>query len=173
MDNGADLMAHDGDIVVTNVKGQVSTTSMRGSQRLSEVSGSVTADETYGDVALDGISGSRLAARVHRGTVTASRVRVESVSITTTFGDIHFRGELAAGGRYELRSYKGNVDARTTGAFEVNAWSRDGRIEPTLDLAGSRRDGGRLLGAFGRADRPALLLLSSTVGRVTFGLATE
>jgi hypothetical protein len=173
MEDGADLVAHEGDIVVTSVKGTVSTTGMRGKQRLTDVSGSVTADETYGDVALDGITGARLAARVHRGTVTATRVRTEVVSITTTFGDIHFQGELAAAGRYELRSYRGDVVVRTSGAFEVEAWSRDGRVEPTVSLGGLRRDGGRLFGSFGQAERPAVLLLSSTVGRVTFGLTSE
>lgn len=183
MENGADLMAHDGDIVVTNVKGKVATTSMRGQQRITEVSGSISADETYGDVALDGITGTHLAARVHRGTITATRVRTESAVITTTFGDIIFRGELAAGGRYELRSFQGNVDARTAGAFEVEAWSRDGRVEPTVSLGAMRREGGRLFGTYSKPgpglgpgpgnDRPAVLLLSSTVGRVTFGLTNE
>ena len=176
MENGADVTAHDGDIVVTNVKGTVVSRSMRGRQQLSEVNGSVTADDTFGDLALDGITGESLAARVHRGTVTATRIRSQSVTITTTFGDIHFRGELAAGGRYELRSFRGNVDARSTSPFEVQASSRDGRIEPLLALAAMSREGRRVTGRAGSwrsAGKPPILVLSSTAGSVTFGLTSE
>jgi hypothetical protein len=174
MHNGADVTAHEGQIVVTNVKGPVVTRSMRGRQRLSDVSGPVTADETFGDVDLDGIRGESLAARVHRGTVTATRIRSRTVSITTTFGDIHFRGELAAGGRYELRSYRGNVDARAAGAFEVEARSRDGVIVPTAPMEAMTREARRLTGRHGSwrgAGTPPILVLSSTAGNVTFGLA--
>lgn len=170
MEAGADLLAHDGDIVVTNVKGGVTTTSMRGRQQLTDVTGNVRADDTFGDLALDFIRGESLAARVHRGTVTATRVRAQTVAITTTFGDIQFRGELLAGGRYELRSFRGNVDARTSGAFRVDAYSRDGAVENVLELGGSSRSGGHLLGSYGVSDTPAVLLMSSAAGRVVFGL---
>jgi hypothetical protein len=56
-EHGATLLAHDGDIVVSNVKGPVTTTSMRGRQHLSDVNGVVSADDTFGDLALDQISG--------------------------------------------------------------------------------------------------------------------
>jgi hypothetical protein len=176
MENGADVTAHDGDIVVTNVKGPVVSRSMRGRQRLTEVEGSVTADDTFGDLALDGIAGESLAARVHRGTVTATRIRSRLVTITTTFGDIHFRGELAAGGRYELRSFRGNVDARSSSPFQVDAQSRDGVVEPTLALDAMVREGRRVTGRAGSwraAGKPPMLLLSSTAGSVTFGLTSE
>ncbi len=176
MENGADVTAHDGDIVITNVKGAVSTRSMRGRQRLTGLSGSIDADETYGDLALDEIGGESLAARVHRGTVTATRIRTRSVNITTTFGDIRFRGELAAGGRYELRSYKGNVEVRVGGAFQVDAWSRDGSVAPAVELAHALRERGRLTGSYGSwrgGEKPAALVLSSTAGIVSFGLMNE
>jgi hypothetical protein len=169
MENGADITAHDSDIVVTNVRGAVSTTSMRGHQRLSDVSGRVSAEHTYGDVALDAIDGDSLAARVHRGTVTATRIRSSSVALTTTFGDIHFRGELAAGGHYELRSYKGNIEARTTGPFQVDAMG--GAVEPDVELVGSTRSAGRITGHYGAGEHPAMLLMKSAAGRVTFGLS--
>jgi len=171
MENGADLSAHEGDIVVTNVKGDVVTTSMRGRQELTDVVGTVRVDDTYGDLSLDEIRGESLAARVHRGTVTASRIRTHSVAITTTFGNIEFRGELLAGGRYELRSYRGNLDVRTSGAFRVEAFSKTGAIEPVVELGGMARGQGRLIGTFGVAETPALLLLSSAAGRVVFGLS--
>jgi DUF4097 and DUF4098 domain-containing protein YvlB len=165
------VSAHDGDIVVTNVSGPVTTTSMRGRQHLADVAGRVNVDDTYGDLALEAITGESLAARVHRGTVTATRIRSGAVSILMTFGDIHFRGELLAGGRYELRSYHGNVDARTTGAFQVDAQSRDGAVEPAVELRNLLRESGRVRGYYGgTTEKPAILLMSSTAGRVTFGL---
>jgi hypothetical protein len=174
VDNGATLAAHDGDIVVSNVKGPVTTLSTRGRQRLTGVAGVVSADDVYGDLALDTISGEALAARVHRGTVTATRIRSRAVSITTTFGDIELRGELLAGGRYELRSYHGNVAVHTPGPFTVDASSRDGTIAPEVELREAQRpEVGRLVGSFGVGERPASLVLSSTVGRVVFGLASE
>lgn len=173
MEAGATLLAHEGDIVVTNVKGPVTTSITRGRQRLSDVAGAVSAGGTFGDVALDGISGDTLAARVHRGTVTASRVRSRSVAITTTFGDIQFRGEFMAGGRYELRSYAGNVDAKGSGAFTVDATSRTWRVAPEVELAGARNESGRFVGSYGTAGRPAVLVLSSAAGQVVFGLLRE
>src|SRR5262249_56344200 len=115
-----------------------------------------------------------LGARVHRGTVTATRIRWRMGSIMTTFGDIEMRGELLAGGRYELRSFHGNVAVHTQGPFTVDASSRDGRIAPEIELRDAQRpEVGRLVGSYGSGDRPASLVLSSTVGRVGFGLASE
>lgn len=172
MEAGADLAAHDGDIVVSNVSGPVTTTSMRGRQRLSDVHGPVTADDTYGDLALDEIRGASLAARVHRGTVTATRIRSHEVTITTTFGDIFYSGELAAGGQYTLRSYKGNVEARAAGSFDVDAVSRRS-VASRLKLANPVRETNRITGRWGTAARPAKLTLQSTMGQVTFGLMND
>lgn len=170
-EQGATLLAHDGDIVVSNVKGPVTTTSMRGRQHLSDVRGVVSADDTFGDLALDEISGEALAARVHRGTVTATRVRSRAVSISTTFGDIEFRGELLAGGRYELRSYQGNVNVHGVGSARVDAFSRGGQIHPEMELRDMlQSELGRMTGSFGASDSPAVLLMSSAGGRVVFGL---
>jgi hypothetical protein len=171
MNAGATLLGHDGDIAVTNVKGPVTTVSTRGRQRLSDVSGVVSADDTYGDLALEQISGAALAARVHRGNVTATRIRSQAVAITTTWGDIEFRGELLAGGRYELRSYRGNVIVHGgVASARVEAWSRDGEVIPEGIAGLVRSRDGRLTGTFGAGDSPAVLLLSSTAGRVVFGL---
>jgi hypothetical protein len=172
MESGATLLAHDGDIAVTNVKGPVTTTSTRGRQSLTGVSGVVSADDTFGDLALEQISGAGLAARVHRGNVTATRVRSQTVSITTTWGDIEFHGELLAGGRYELRSFHGNVIMHGgVAAARIEAFSRDGTVQPEAGLSGlMRARDGRWLGSFGNGDAPAVLLMSSTAGRVIFGL---
>jgi putative adhesin len=174
MSAGATLAGHEADITVDGVRGLVTTTGMRGRQRLSRVDGSVDADAIFGDVDLDGISGDSLAARVHRGTVLARHVRSMTVKITTTFGDIRFRGQLLAGARVELRSFRGNVESETSGAFQVDAWARDGRVDPRVELSqADRPELGRIVGSYGSRDQPALLILSAAAGRVVFGLITE
>jgi hypothetical protein len=167
---GAKLLAHDGEIDVRDVKGQVTTTSMRGNQRLRGVTGSVWADDTYGDLTFEDIGGNELLARVHKGQVTATKVRSQTVRITTTFGDIRFTGEFLAGARYELRSYRGNVEVRGEGAFKIDAFAPAG-IDPRLDLANvARPEQGRMIGTYGSSDKPAVVLVSSRTGRVIFGL---
>jgi hypothetical protein len=106
--------------------------------------------------------------------MTATRIRSLMVSIMTTFGDILLRGELLAGGRYELRSYQENVTVRARSAFIIDATSREGCLAPEVELDDARRsEAGRLDGSYGRAEQPAALVLSSTDGRVLFGLASE
>jgi hypothetical protein len=167
---GAKLLAHDGQIDVTDVKGRVTTSTMRGNQRLRGVTGSVWADDTFGDLTFEDIAGDELSARVHRGQVTATRVRSKTVRITNTFGDIRFTGELLSGGNYELRSYRGNVELRGDGAFHIDAFAPSG-IDSRVELANvARPEAGRMIGTYGAADQPAMVLCSSRTGRVLFGL---
>ncbi|MFH0899108.1 MAG: DUF4097 family beta strand repeat-containing protein [Pseudomonadota bacterium] len=189
LSRGATLLANDADITVTDVKGPVATSNLRGRQRLIAVSGDVAADNAHGDLALDEISGQSLAARAHDGTVVATRVRSRRVEIRTTFGSILFQGELLAGGRYDLRSYRGNVEARLPRdtAFVISASSRDGTVASRLDLrdAQSQRVGEGLssvAGYYGPAHgsrlgpverRPAVIVITSVVGTVTVGLVNE
>jgi DUF4097 and DUF4098 domain-containing protein YvlB len=175
MTNGATLAAHDADITVNHVDGAVNSTNTRGTQRLSDVNGVVKADGTWGEVALDEVSGDSLAARLHDGTIVARRVRSRSVQITTTFGDIRFEGELLAGGRYSLRSYKGNIVVSTGGTgFKLEAYSRDGSVDSRLELSDvTRPEVGRLRGTFGTRKKPAILEVSSTAGNLQLGLMNE
>ncbi|HKA90749.1 MAG TPA: DUF4097 family beta strand repeat-containing protein [Haliangiales bacterium] len=167
---GARLLAHDGQIDVKDVRGLVTTTTMRGNQRLRGVMGSVWADDTYGDLTFEDIAGDELQARVHRGQVTATQVRSKTVRITTTFGDIRFTGELLSGGIYELRSFRGNVEVRSDGAFRIDAFAPAG-IESRVELAHvARPEEGRMIGTYGSNDQPAMVVASSRTGRVLFGL---
>jgi len=174
---GATLAANDGEITVRDVDGVVSTTNARGRQRLSDVQGAVSADNAFGELTLDEIGGESLAARVHDGAVTATRIRSRVVTIRTTFGHILFQGELLAGGRYDLRSYKGDVKVRFAGgaAVRIDAYSRGGGVESQLELADAGRpEAGRLTGTYGPARRkPAALEISSVVGTVSLGLMNE
>jgi hypothetical protein len=122
---------------------------------------------------------------VHEGQVIATRVKSRSVKLRTTFGDIHFTGELLAGGRYDLASYHGNVSvqlvppadpaARRRMAFELDAYARDGKVDSRLELAeATRPEDGRLVGSFGATrKKPTMLLISSMAGNVSVGLVNE
>jgi hypothetical protein len=67
------------------------------------------------------------------------------------------------------------VAVHAQGAFTVDASSRDGRVAPEIELRDAQRpEVGRLIGSYGSAaERPASLVLSSTAGRVVFGLVSE
>ncbi len=184
---GAALKAHTADVAVTDVSGKVSTDTTRGNQKLTSVKGTVTAENTYGEVALESISGDSLAASVHEGQVIATRVKSRSVKLRTTFGDIHFTGELLAGGHYDLASYKGNVivqlvppadathGAKARMALQLDAYARDGQIDSRLEMADvTRPEVGRLMGSFGGSrGKPAMLSISSMAGNVSVGLVNE
>ncbi len=180
--NGASLSAHAGDLTVTDVNGKVTTDNTRGNQRLTGVRGTVRADNTYGDVSLESISGDSLAASVHDGQVFATRVKSRSVKLRTTFGDIHFTGELLAGGSYDLASYNGSVEVtvvpgknRKALGLKLDAYARDGKIDSRLEMAdGASPEAGRLRGSFGSArGKPAVMSISSMSGNVSIGLLNE
>ena len=173
---GATLTTHEGDITVTDSSGAVITRAVRGSQRLVGLRGLVSAEHGFGPVSLDEIDGDFLAARVHHGSVDARHIRSHAARIMTTFGDIHFRGELWAGGQYELRSREGNVDARVGGSFALDAQTRRGRIESRVSLLRlAPREEGRLRGVYeaGSGALPAGLEMSSVSGVVRVGLVSD
>jgi hypothetical protein len=167
--NGASLAAHEADITVTDVDGPVAVTNTRGRQRVSSVEGAVTADATSGDLFFDDVRGESLAASVHDGSVSATRIRCRTVRIRTTFGQIVFQGELLAGGRVDLGSYRGDVRVRFKRGSPVfvDARSRQGAVE--LADAG-RVESGRLRGTYGPPLRqPAILQASTIWGSVSLG----
>jgi hypothetical protein len=174
---GARLTAHEAEVTVTDVDGPVAITNTRGRQRLSEVEGTVTSAATFGDLLFDDVGGDSLAASVHEGSVTATRIRSRMVRIRTTFGHIVFQGELLAGGRVDLGSYRGDVRVRfRRGALVmVDARSRQGAVDSQIELADiGRPETNRLRGTFGPPLRkPALLQVSSIVGNVSLGLMNE
>lgn len=176
---GASLEAHAGDITVTDVNGQVSAETSAGSQTLKGVRGEVKVESVDGGLALDGISGENLAASTHDAPIVATRVKSKNVRIRTTFGTIHFSGEVLAGGAVELASYKGNVDVQLVPskglALKLDAYARDGQVDSRLEMTDRiEPEKGRLMGTFGPARaRPAILRVQSLVGDVRIGLAGE
>lgn len=174
--SGANLTGHDTDILVDDVKGKVATTSTRGTQRLRRVDGAILAASTFAELDLEDVSGDSAVAKLHDGTIVLRRVKSRVVEITTTFGSIRWEGELLAGASYKLRSYKGDVVVQTAGgAFRLNAYSRDGKVDSKVELAEVERpEAGRLMGSFGSTRKnPAILEISSTAGQVRLGLLNE
>jgi hypothetical protein len=176
---GASLAAYAGEISVRDVSGKIVTTSAAGPQRLAGVRGDVSADSTSGNLSLDGVSGDRLAAKTHDAAVVATRVKSKQVQITTTFGTIHFSGEVLSTGQVELISYRGDVHvalvpAKGT-AFTVDAYARDGKVDSKLELTESPSpDKGRLVGSYGSTRvRPGGLKVRSLLGDVHIGLIAE
>ncbi len=178
MDNGAKLTAHDGDIAVKNVSGNVVTESTAGKQHIVEVYGAVDAQAVAGDVELVIVRGRKLYARAHDGNIAGRQLRVREMSLRTTTGDIRLEGFAVAGGRYRIASYRGNIDVklRQGAALSISAKSRDGRITLPSKLRARTDDRGALVGTLpsslpGNNDEPvAVVELSSRVGRIQFAV---
>jgi hypothetical protein len=139
-----------GDIVVREIKGDVSaqvtsgdiTVSGAGSiPSLRAISGDVTVTDASSDgaVAIGTMSGDVLLQRVKARRITADatsgsvRVRdsaVESVQLKSLSDDVEYTGALVRGGRYELQTHAGSVLFNFTGAtgFELQANTFNGDI---------------------------------------------
>ncbi|MEO6236414.1 MAG: DUF4097 family beta strand repeat-containing protein [Vicinamibacterales bacterium] len=145
-----------GSIKVSDIKGDLNANSISGDVRISgagrigsakSISGTIDISDTQADSA---VAGSSVSGDVMFRRVTASRldgssvsgnIRIEDapserVSAQTTSGSVWFGGTLARSGRYELKSFSGEVRvllAGTTG-FEVDAKSYSGEVRTDLPL---------------------------------------
>ncbi len=145
-----------GTITVSDIKGDLSASSISGDVRISgagrigsakSISGTIDISDTQAEGAVAGSSVSgdvmfrRVTARRLDGSSVSGNIRVEDaqserVSAQTTSGSVWFGGTLARSGRYELKSFSGEVRvllAGTTG-FEVDANSFSGEVRTDLPL---------------------------------------
>jgi DUF4097 and DUF4098 domain-containing protein YvlB len=132
-----------GDVNVTGVKGELRADSISGDVTVTGAGQSVRAKTMSGDVAVNDVtSDGDVAFSSMSGNVTARNIKAKLIEVNSTSGDLNlldvtcgratgstmsgdveFKGPLAKGGRYELRSHSGNVrlmPTSTTG-FEVDA----------------------------------------------------
>jgi cytoskeletal protein CcmA (bactofilin family) len=145
-----------GDIKVADIKGDLNVNSISGDVRISgagristakSISGTIEILETQTDGAVAGSSVSgdvifrRVAARRLDGGSVSGNIKVEDVqcervSAQTTSGSIWFTGTLARNGRYELKTFSGEVRVVLSGntGFEVDASSFSGEIRPELPI---------------------------------------
>lgn len=169
VDNGAELAANEGEIDVKQVSGEVSTHIAHGPQELAEIFGAVDARGVESDLDLEEVIGSRLAASVYRGRVSARHVRVRELSVRTIHGSVRLEGTLLAGGHYRVSAYRGNLELRVRSEFglRVMARSKSGQVRLPKVLAARRAATGAFFGAYGSGRSPAELQLTTGMGHIT------
>jgi hypothetical protein len=189
------LRAVSGDVVVSNLTGELTAEAVSGSVTASSVGDVRLLRSVSGPVSVDGAAGDELIASTIGGTITVRRARArlldlrsvggamqvsdseaDRVAMRTLSGDVEFGGRISRNGRYEIESRTGRVVVIPTSAngFEVEAATADGEFRSEFPLTlrggdGPRRGGGprvrRVYGTFG--DGGGLLALRSFRGSIT------
>jgi hypothetical protein len=178
MENGAELVANDGEIGVQNASGTIVTHSAGGTQRFLEVVGKVDAQVIHGEVDLAAVRGDRLDASVHEGNIEGRQVRVRQARVHTIRGNIRFQGHAMAGGQYRIASVRGDIDvmlvATSPLAVEAHASAGTVTLPPNVRRAREPQSGmeGAVVGFWpgGRGER-AVVELRSRLGNIRFSLA--
>jgi DUF4097 and DUF4098 domain-containing protein YvlB len=173
-----------GEISVGSVSGNVSVTSAGAIAEAKSVSGnveivnaqgdeSVEASSVSGDVTMQRVSARRIGAGSVSGNVKLDEVQCDRAEAHSTSGNISFAGPLARRGRYELKSFSGEVHLALSGGtgFEVDAttFSGDVRSDLPITMRGSTDSGEHkrrrsLSGTYG--DGSAVLELSTFSGSI-------
>jgi hypothetical protein len=139
-----------GSVKVTDIKGDINANSISGDLRISgagrigtakTISGTVEIVETQadgpvagssvsGDVVFRHVNARRIDAGSVSGNIRLEDVQCERVSAQTTSGSVWFAGPLQRTGRYDLKSFSGEVRVLLAGAtgFEVDASSFSGEV---------------------------------------------
>ncbi|HTM25533.1 MAG TPA: DUF4097 family beta strand repeat-containing protein [Vicinamibacterales bacterium] len=167
-----------GNIKVTDIKGDITAGTVSGDVRISgagrvgsaksisgtieisdaQVEGALEASSVSGDVILRRIRAGRIAGGSVSGSIKLEDVQSDEVSAHTTSGEVYFSGALARRGRYELKSFSGEVRLTLSGntGFEIDANSFSGDIRSDLTIAARGTDSN------GR--RPRRTILKGTYG---------
>ncbi|HYT64821.1 MAG TPA: DUF4097 family beta strand repeat-containing protein [Vicinamibacterales bacterium] len=181
-----------GSVKVTDIKGDVSANSVSGNIRISgagrisaaktisgsveisdaQVDGALESSSVSGDVILRRVNARRIDAGSVSGNVKLDDLQCDRVSANSTSGSVGFVGALARNGRYELKSFSGEVRLYLSGnaGFEVDANSFSGDIRSDFDIVTrgtqTNRRGRRtvLNGTFG--DGSAVLDLTTFSGSI-------
>ena len=178
-----------GNVTVGGIKGEVTASSVSGDVRVSggarvgsakSVSGSIEitdaqtdgvleASSVSGDVTLRRITARRIQSGSVSGNLELEDVQSDRVTASTTSGTIVFGGTLAKNGRYELKSFSGDVRVRLSGStgFELDARTVSGQIRSDdFPITSRGRMSGRdLTGTWG--DGSAVLDLQTFNGSIT------
>jgi len=189
------LRAVSGDVMVSNVRGELTAEAMNGSVTASSVGDVRLLRSVSGAVSVDGAAGPELTASTIGGAITVRRVKARmmdlrsvggTVQVTDSeadrvimralTGDVEFSGRISRNGRYDIQSRSGNVVVAPAGSdgFDVDAAARSGefRSDFPLTLRGRASGDGRgnqrvrlVRGTFG--DGGGLLTLRSYSGGIT------
>lgn len=175
----ADIKGIHGDLSVNVVSGEVTIADAARVALAKTISGDVTVtgavtDGTIetgsisGDITLRQVRARRITASVISGSVTAEDVTCDAAQIGTTNGEVTFAGPLARRGRYELKSFSGDVRFRPTGnvGFELEANTFSGRvqIDPPLALRNASTSRRAVRGTVG--DGSAVVTITTFNGNV-------
>ena len=168
-----------GNIKITDIKGDITAGTVSGDVRISgagrvgsaksisgtieisdaQVEGALEASSVSGDVILRRIRAGRIGGGSVSGSIKLEDVQSDDVSAHTTSGEVYFSGTLARRGRYELKSFSGEVRLTLSGntGFEIDANSFSGDIRSDLPIAtrGAVDSNGR---------RPRRTILKGTYG---------
>ena len=171
-----------GDVAVETVSGDVQVSSggrvttaksISGNVQVSDTKfdGSLDASSVSGDVRLQRVTARRVSIGSVSGNVRLEDVQSDRVDAHTTSGNASFDGSLAKNGRYELKSFSGEVRIALSGntGFELEASSFSGDVHSDLPISshGSSDDRRRrrsLSGTYG--DGSAVLNVSTFSGSV-------
>ena len=192
-----------GDVLVTNVRGEVRAETVSGDVEVSAtpnvavaktISGNVTARDigsanmlslgtVSGTVIATGLKVRALDAGSVSGDVRISGVQIERVEARSVSGNIEFDSPLSKGGRYEFTSHSGDVRIALVGTtgFELDADTFSGSVRSDLPvtLRGIGQPGDRRRGTSNRAirgsygDGSAILSVRSHSGSVVITRSTR
>jgi DUF4097 and DUF4098 domain-containing protein YvlB len=163
-----------GDVEIS-AAGRVTTAkSISGNVRVADTKfdGSLDASSVSGDVRLERVTARRLSIGSVSGNVRLEDVQSDRVDAHTTSGNTTFAGTLAKNGRYELKSFSGEVRIALAGntGFELEASSFSGDVHSDFPITTRGSDDERrgrrrsLSGTYG--DGSAVLNVSTFSGSV-------
>lgn len=142
---GAEVEAHSvsGDVDVQDVAGRTTLESVSGSVTATTLGGSTHAKTVSGDLTLQGVTGD-IDAETVSGDLELTGIRSSFVRLNSTSGDVHYAGGLDPKGRYDFRSYSGDVRLALpqNGSATLSVETFSGDIDsdfPITLLPGSQR----------------------------------
>ncbi|MGH9408835.1 MAG: DUF4097 family beta strand repeat-containing protein [Vicinamibacterales bacterium] len=173
------------DVSANTVSGDVHVSGADRLGSVKSVSGSVEVDDANvdslesgnvsGDVTIRRVKARRIEVGSVSGNVLLDGVDCDRVTAHTTSGDVTFTGRLSSNGRYELKSFSGEVHVSVTGGagFELQANSFSGDVRSDLPIAthgtGDTRHGHHtmLTGTYG--DGSAVIQATTFSGSIVIG----
>jgi hypothetical protein len=189
------LRAGSGDVMVSNVRGELTAEAMNGSVTASSIGDVRLLRSVSGDVSVDGAEGVELTASTIGGAITVRRAKARTMDLRSVggavqvtdgdadrvimralTGNIEYGGRISRSGRYDMQSRSGRIVVVPAGSegFDVDAFARSGEFRSDFPLtlreraSGSGRGNQRVRlvqGTFG--DGGGLLTLRSYSGGIT------
>lgn len=163
-----DIRTTSGDINVASAGDGLRCKTISGDIQAGLIVGGADLKTTSGDIRVDFVRGAVRAGTLSGNIEIAAFARTDDVEIESISGNIKLKGELAAGGIYEVSSHSGNIEfALPAGSnFELRADTFSGNIDSEFEvrLSSGKIDRRVLVGTAGKGG--ARLRLSSFSGNI-------